>query len=159
PGADPDRPPGRVGGLWPGRGGAGVRHRASIRPFLWGHPGLAGFPGDRPGAGDRLWRKRHPLGGPADPLVGGEALMLSEEEIRPRVRAMQVIMSALLTGLAAFAGVVVFLGTQREGQPKPEVPLLTYISLGALALAGTASFLLPELLRGMVIRMSLAQGG
>jgi hypothetical protein len=83
--------------------------------------------------------------------------MLNEtqrSEIATLVRTMQIIVGALILGVANFAAIVVFMS--RPGQAPPANDrLLTYLSAGCAVVSVLASFIVPRLMAGPV-RKSMA---
>ncbi len=67
------------------------------------------------------------------------------ERLASRVRVLQIIAFGLLFGLSAFTGVVLFLrlGGQMN-RPMPDLPIITFLAIGMLAVNVPLSLLIPN---------------
>jgi hypothetical protein len=79
-----------------------------------------------------------------------------EDPLTPRLRVMQIITVALVLGVAVFLGIVLYLvQVQNQGRgtmtPPPDLPVLSLMAAGFLAVLTVASFLVPA----GVVRKSL----
>jgi uncharacterized membrane protein YbhN (UPF0104 family) len=72
----------------------------------------------------------------------------SDDLVAARVRVMQIVIGALLIGVAVFAGIALFLRQQRNNPP-PATPTVSYMALGfAVATFAARLVVLPSIERG-----------
>ncbi len=81
----------------------------------------------------------------------------SDDLVASRVRVMQIIVGALLLGVAVFAGIAVF-NRQQQNKPGPAVPVVSYTAIG-FAVVAFASRLVLMSIFAATARKSFARVG
>ncbi len=82
-------------------------------------------------------------------------MALTDQQLAGPLFTMRLIVSALLVGLVTFAGIAVYLGVTGPAPRPPELPIITYMGFGMLAVCGVLSFALPGLLAPNIVQKSV----